>query len=367
MEGNWHAALGCMSRAIKILIVEDSENDTILLVHQLKTAGYAPHYKRVDNAEAMRSALEMESWEAILSDYVMPQFSAAEALAIYQQSKLEIPFIVVSGRIGEEVAVEMMKAGAHDYIRKDHLSRLIPALNRELQSTRERLVRKRAEAATVHLASIVESCEDAIISQTLDGTVLSWNSGAEQIFGYQPDAIVGRPISILVPPGEPDELGNVSKLMQSKKPLDRFERIRIRKDGKPISVSMTVSPIRNLAGAVAGYSLVMRDISQRKQQDAERLRLIHELSNALARVKTLTGLLPICASCKKIRNAHNHWEQIESYVEHRSSAEFTHSFCPDCLERLYPDVAKKISQNPNLHLANLNRVDPHPPPGDRIR
>ena len=131
-----------MSRAIKILIVEDSENDAILLVHQLKTAGYAPHFKRVDNAQAMRSALETESWEAILSDYVMPQFSAAEALTICQQSKLDIPFIVVSGRIGEEVAVEMMKSGALDYLVKDfRFQEIVPSVvGRALVQVRQELL-----------------------------------------------------------------------------------------------------------------------------------------------------------------------------------------------------------------------------------
>src|ERR1041385_1640706 len=162
-----------MPTLLRVLIVEDSDDDTLLLVRELQRGGYEPLFERVDTAEAMTAALESQNWDLIVSDYSMPQFSGAAALTICRRLKLDIPFIVVSGRIGEEVAVEMMQAGAHDYVMKDHLGRLVPAVERELRAAQERLIHRRAEAAMAHLASIVETCEDAIMSETLDGTVLS--------------------------------------------------------------------------------------------------------------------------------------------------------------------------------------------------
>ena len=122
----------------------------------------------------------------------MPGFNGADALELCREKAFDAPFMIVSGRIGEEVAVEMMKAGASDYVMKDDLPRLAPAITRELRAARERKTRRQAQLAMAHLASIVETCDDAIISQTLGGTVLSWNSGAERMFGYAAQEIVGE-------------------------------------------------------------------------------------------------------------------------------------------------------------------------------
>ncbi len=121
-----------------VLIVEDSENDTELLVHALREGGFNPVYQRVETEEEMQQALRRVSWDLIISDYDMPFFSAPEALALYLKSGLEIPFIVVSGAISEEAGVVAMKAGAHDYISKRNLSRLLPAVLRELRDAANR-------------------------------------------------------------------------------------------------------------------------------------------------------------------------------------------------------------------------------------
>lgn len=136
-----------MNQPLRVLIIEDSENDAILLLRELKRSGYAPIHEQVDIAADMRAALEKQEWDIIISDFVMPQFSGLEALKLLQGTGLDIPFIVVSGKIGEDTAVAVMKAGASDYIMKDNLTRLVPAIEREMQEAairRER--RKSAEA-----------------------------------------------------------------------------------------------------------------------------------------------------------------------------------------------------------------------------
>ncbi len=169
---------------LQVLIVDDSEDDAILIARALEKDGFKLSYKRVDSAETLSAALDEGPWDIVLSDYSMPAFDAVKALELCQRKAFDAPFIIVSGRIGEEIAVDMMKAGASDYVMKDDMPRLSPAITRELRAARDRKIRRQAQLAMAHLASIVETCDDAIISQTLGGTVLSWNSGAEQMFGY---------------------------------------------------------------------------------------------------------------------------------------------------------------------------------------
>jgi len=326
---------------LRVLIVEDSEDDTLLMVRELQRGGFDPVFERVQTPDSMTAALQARAWDLIISDYSMPQFGGGAALTLFKQQGLDIPFIAVSGVIGEDTAVEMMKAGADDYVMKSRLARLAPAVRRELRAAQERHVRKQAEAAMAHLASIVESCEDAIVGETLDGVVTSWNTGAQRLYGYAPQEMIGRPVSILVPAFRSYDLPEIYDQLKRGQPLEPFETVRLRKDGKAIDVSLTVSPIRDRDGRVMGASTVARDITQRKAEEQERLRLIQELTDALTQVKTLSGLLPICASCKKIRNDNGYWEAVETYISEHSDADFTHGICPECVQRLYPEYSLK--------------------------
>src|ERR1041385_2786435 len=134
-----------MSRPLRVLVVEDQEDEALLALRALRAGGFQLESKRVDTPEAMKSALAERSWDVVLSDYAMPKFSGPAALALLRESGLDVPFIVVSGTIGEDVAVAMMKAGAHDYLMKGHLARLAPAVERELQDAVQRRQRRRAE------------------------------------------------------------------------------------------------------------------------------------------------------------------------------------------------------------------------------
>ena len=122
-----------MSKPLRVLIVEDVEADAILLVRELARAGFETSHERVETPEAMRAALGRERWDMVLSDYSMPRFSAPEALALVKELKLDLPFIIVSGTVGEDVAVEALRAGAHDFMTKGRLIRLGPAVERELR------------------------------------------------------------------------------------------------------------------------------------------------------------------------------------------------------------------------------------------
>jgi DNA-binding NtrC family response regulator len=202
-----------MKTRLRILIVEDSPEDAALMADELQRAGYEVSHERVETEPAFQQALAREEWDAILCDFTLPQFSGEAALRRVKEMHCDVPFIYVSGTIGEDVAVEALKSGAHDYVMKTNLKRLVPAVEREMHEARLR--------------------------------------------------------------------------------------------------------------------------QERQLLEAERERLVAELQAALMDVKRLSGLLPICSSCKKIRDKHNEWQWIEVYIQKHSEAMFTHGLCPDCSKRLF--------------------------------
>src|SRR5258706_3402158 len=124
---------------LKVLIVEDREDDALLNVRELNRAGYASTWTRVETRADLMTALDQGPWDLILSDYSMPEFSAPEAFTLVKERGLDVPFIIVSGTVGEDVAVEAMRAGVHDYVLKGALARLVPAVERELREAARRL------------------------------------------------------------------------------------------------------------------------------------------------------------------------------------------------------------------------------------
>ncbi|WP_017302105.1 putative bifunctional diguanylate cyclase/phosphodiesterase [Nodosilinea nodulosa] len=134
------------SEPLRALIIEDSEDDLLLLLRELRRAGFSPTWVRVQTARDFRAALDTEVWDVVLSDYQLPQFTAPAALDILRQSPYDLPFIVVSGTVGEATAVAMMRAGAHDYVMKDNLSRLMEAVRREVREAHSRRDRRAAMA-----------------------------------------------------------------------------------------------------------------------------------------------------------------------------------------------------------------------------
>jgi len=341
------------NEVVRLLIVEDSSDDAILLLAEFERRGYALKYHRVETKWDFLAALRDQSWDAVIADYALPQFSGPEALKLLRQQEQDLPFIMVSGVFGEEMAVAMIKAGADDYILKDNLARLFPALERELAAVQLRRQNRRATGAMQYLAAIVESSEDAIYGKSLDSLIVSWNPAAELLFGYRAEEIVGRSIVVLFPLSHRDELLDILACIRRGETVGIRETERLHKNGQVIPVSVTVSPIKDAYGEVIGASAITRDISRQKQTEhnlqvalADRDRLVAELQTALKQVKTLRGLLPICGFCHKIRDANGNWERFESYIASRTEADFTHGCCPECGEVHYgqnPPASETIS------------------------
>jgi DNA-binding response OmpR family regulator len=138
------------AKPLRVLIIEDSEDDTLLLLRELRKGWDRTVYERVETPQAMRAALSKQEWDIIISDYVLPQFSGLAALEVLRESGQDLPFIIVSGKIGEDIAVTAMKAGAHDYIIKGNLARLVPAVERELREAASRFNRRHVEEELEH-------------------------------------------------------------------------------------------------------------------------------------------------------------------------------------------------------------------------
>ena len=192
-----------MSEPLRVLQIEDSESDAALIVRALEKSRYQVESERVEDAAGMRAALAERTWDVIVSDYYLPQFGAPAALGILRDSGRDIPFIVVSGRMGEDTAVEMMKAGAHDYLLKDNLARLGPAVERELRDVGRRRERRRAEealaASEARFRALLESAPQGVIAVDEKGCIALVNAKTEEMFGYTRDELLGQPLDILLP------------------------------------------------------------------------------------------------------------------------------------------------------------------------
>lgn len=253
-----------MPRTARILIIEDSVDDAELVLLELSRQGIVPDWKRVETAAELRAALAEEPWDLVLSDNHLPTFGAPEALPICREIDPDLPFIVVSGTIGEEAAIAMMRAGAADYLFKDKLARLAPTIEREMQEAALRRKRRSLEEATHRLAAIVESSEDAILSHTPEGIINSWNAAAQRVFGWESHEVIGRHFSLLVPPEKNEELDWIQERQSKGQALQQYETVRLRKDGTHVEVSITISPLRDLDGRLIGVSRIARDITQKR-------------------------------------------------------------------------------------------------------
>lgn len=192
-----------MRRSLRLLMIEDSPDDALLVQRLLEKAGHDVAFERVESAPAFRGALAKGRWDAILSDHSMPGFSAPEALKLLAETGLDVPFLIVSGHIGEDAAVLAMKLGAHDYIPKDKLPRLVPALERELKDAEARRARKEAEREAREresfLRAVMESAADGIFAFNAEGKIAAFNGAAERIFGYTSQEVFGQDVSKLLP------------------------------------------------------------------------------------------------------------------------------------------------------------------------
>jgi PAS domain S-box-containing protein len=205
---------------------------------------------------------------------------------------------------------------------------------------RDITARKRMEEKLRQLSRAVEQSPASIVITNPAGDIEYVNPKFVQVTGYTLAEALGKNPRILKSGDKsPEAYRELWETITAGKEW-RGEFHNKKKSGELYWESASISPIRDLAGRVTHYVAVKEDITARKQTEAERDKLIHDLQEALANVKSLSGLLPICASCKKIRDDKGYWSQVESYIQKHSEATFTHGICPDCIKKWYPDLAE---------------------------
>jgi hypothetical protein len=254
-------------RALHILIVEDSQDDAFLLLRELERAGYAVSHERAEDAPALAAALGRPGWDAVICDYSLPGFNAMEALRMVRSSGLDLPFVIVSGSIGEDTAVQSLKAGAHDYLLKQNLRRLVPAVERAIEDARLRAEHRRAEAnlreTNQTLRALIQGSPLAIVSLDAQRRVTMWNPAAERLFGWQEDEVVGRPLPI-VPDDRRPEFGEVFEQAMQGVRTTGLETTRRRRDGTRIDAVLSTAPLHDGAGRIVGAMGIFADITERK-------------------------------------------------------------------------------------------------------
>ncbi|MCM2309733.1 MAG: PAS domain S-box protein, partial [Sulfuritalea sp.] len=306
------------STPLAVLVVEDSASDAGLMVHQLQKAGFTVAHQRVDSAAAMRDALQAQAWDIVLSDFHMPGFGAPEALALVQESGLDIPFIVVSGVIEEMPAIELMRRGAHDYLMKSDLARLASAVQRELVEARGRQQRRQAEAALqeseARFKAIADSARDAIVSVDSSDAIRFFSRGAERMFGYAADEALGRPTSLLMAEDQQAYRAGFMRAVTMQQARSGGRSIEVtarRKSGEPFPIELSISQ-----STVCGAPLctaIIRDISERKRAEAATVRHVKEAERARA------ALLSVLEDQREVQAALRASEQrFRGFIENAS-------------------------------------------------
>ncbi|MBI4318482.1 MAG: response regulator [Chloroflexi bacterium] len=266
-----------MNVPLRVLIVDDSELDVQLLLRELRRGGYDPTFRRVDTRESMRAALDEREWDVVVADYVMPCFCGLAALGVLQEKGLDLPFIVVSGEISEEIAVEAMRAGAHDFVCKDKLARLNPAIQRELREVTTRRERKRAQEelreSEARFCRMAENAQDIIYRYELrPRRCFSYVSPSLiRILGYAPEELYAdHEFALQLVHAEDRSV--VATLLQGQVP-PRAITARVRhKSGHTVFLEMRNVAVRDDLGGIAAVEGIARDVTERRQLEESLLR-----------------------------------------------------------------------------------------------
>ncbi|VVB51559.1 Methyl sulfide methyltransferase-associated sensor [uncultured archaeon] len=260
-----------MKNELRILILEDDKADAELIEHELRKANIIFRSQRVQTRDAFRKKLFDFEPDLILADYTLPAFDGSSALRMVKEKNPDVPFIFVSGTIGEDFAIESLKSGATDYVLKDRLSRLVPAVDRALSEAKEKIeyrkARKALEESELRFRSVVESANDAIILTDGKNDIISWNNGAATIFGYLEEEVLGKSLQHIMPWQDENEKKMLYSALSDKSGIigKTIETYGLRKDDSKIPLEISIATWNT--GDQTFYSVIMRDITERKKAE----------------------------------------------------------------------------------------------------
>jgi PAS domain S-box-containing protein len=256
---------------LRVLLVEDSEPDSALILKHLEKGGFQTASRRVHTASGMQLALDEESWDVVISDFVMPGFSGMEALRVLRENDIDIPCIMISGQVGEERAVEAMRAGAVDFVLKDKLSRLVPAIRRELRDAETRrkhreTEKKLAESEAMYRKLVENAGEGIAVVQ--DGRFRYVNQAMLHVLNRSYDDLINAPVA---PAIHPDDRRRVLEYIERRLEGDtaphRYELRMLDGDGETRWIN-NIGVLIEWDGRPAALGF-LSDITERKEHQAE--------------------------------------------------------------------------------------------------
>ena len=276
-----------MSEALRVLVADDSAVDAELTVRELTRAGFDVEWIRVEQATAFADALQTGVWDLVLSDYRMPQFTGLDALALLQKSGLDLPFILVSGAVGEDVAVEIMRAGAHDYVAKHRLFRLAPAVTRELRDARTRQAHRHTELERRKMAMVIEQIPSVVVITDLAGRIEYVNPRFTELTGYTREEVQGQNPRILKSGAtSPERYRELWNLVRSGNEWRGTFHQR-RKDASTYEEDAVIRPMRDASGRITHYLKVGEDVTarhtlERQFRQAQKMEAVGRLAGGVA-------------------------------------------------------------------------------------
>jgi len=286
-----------MGTPLRLLMIEDSPEDADLVLHELRRGGFEVRWQRVDTPEALAAALARPRWDLILSGYALAHLSGPRALEMVRARGIDLPFLVVSGSVGEEAAVAMMRAGAQDYVKKDNLTRLVASVERELREAEVRRARRRAEQelrdSEARTRAILAAAIDGIVTIDERGVIESFNPAAERLFGYDAGEVIGKSVHILMAPPHSEShqnyVANYLRTGESHVIGQGREVSARRKDGSIFLIDLSVSEV--VLGPRRIFTGTVRDITERKRAE-RRLEAQYSVTRVLAESSTLQEATP---------------------------------------------------------------------------
>ena len=262
-------------RKLNVLIIEDSEDDVLLILRALRNGGFQPNYQHVENPNDIKTCLANNTWDVVLCDYNLPQFIGTEALRLIQDLNLDIPFIIVSGAIGEETAVNAMRSGAHDYIMKNNLTRLAPVIERELREAKIRNSRRLALEDLRLAAKVFESSVEGIVITDAQTRILRVNQSFCDITGYTQEEVIGLTPTMLQSKRHDAEFFNEMWRSIKRHGYWQGEVWNRRKNGEIFPVWLSISAVKKPDGEVSHYIGGFTDLSEQKSAEERILHLTH--------------------------------------------------------------------------------------------